>query len=550
MAIDISPRLKFLESAGLERMIRLDKSTFTIGRRGENDLRINDAYISRNHAEIVKNGEEYTLVDKESKTGTFVNGQRVKSATLKHLDRIQFGNSTYPQIIFLIGDDDLPSDVSIPSQTSMILESFAGKDLSNIKRLLESARMFSGTVNLSEILDFVLDTTLEITGAERAFLVLRDEQGDARFQRGRDREKKTVPEDQFQVTRTILDQVLAKGEKVILTNVHEGLDVPVSDSILNLALRVVICLPLKRFQIQDTFVAAPRQEIIGAIYLDSRTAAQTLSKISQEILDSLANDVGNVIENARLLKESREKERLELELSTAREIQSALLPKIQGSYGSFEACARNLPSRHISGDYYDLIQLSNDRYGFTIADVSGKGVSAAILCSVLQGVLFAEAQKSDSLSTCMENVNQYLVQRSGSSKFVTLFYGVIEPNGRLTFVNAGHNPPYLVRANGGIEEITAPGVILGAFDIAKFPENVVLLEPGDLLFLYTDGITEARNLEGQMLGEEEVRKFLLAHRTEPIDTLLEKVLKYVQNYAIGAPQSDDVSILMLRYSGS
>jgi sigma-B regulation protein RsbU (phosphoserine phosphatase) len=147
-------------------------------------------------------------------------------------------------------------------------------------------------------------------------------------------------------------------------------------------------------------------------------------------------------------------------------------------------------------------------------------------------------------------VNQYLVQRSGSSKFVTLFYGVIESNGRLTFVNAGHNPPYLIRAKGGLEEITAPGVILGAFDIAKFPENVVHLEPGDLLFLYTDGVTEARNAAGQMLGEEEIREFLLKHRTEPIDTLLENVLKFVQNYAIGAPQSDDVSILMLRFSGS
>lgn len=531
-------------------MIRLDKPTFSIGRRGENDLRINDAYISRNHAEIIKNGEEFTLVDKESKTGTFVNGQRINSVTLKHLDRIQFGNSSYPQIIFLIGED-LPFEASIPSQTSMILESFAGRDLTNIQRLLETARMFSGTVPLTDILDYVLDTAIDITGAERAFLVLKDDQGKPRFQKGRDKAKRTVAEEQFQVTHTILDQVLSTGNKAVLTNVQQGgAEMPVSDSILNLDLRVVICLPLKRFQIQDTFISAPKQEVIGAVYLDSRTAAQSLSKISQEILDSLASDVANVIENVRLLKQSREKEKLELELATAREIQAALLPKIQGSFGFFEACARNLPSRHISGDYYDLIQLSNNSYGFTIADVQGKGVSAAILCSVLQGVLFAEASKCNSLSTCMENVNHYLLQRSGVTKFVTLFYGAIEPNGRLTFVNAGHNPPYLIRANGELEEITAPGVILGAFDIAKFPENVVHLQPGDLLFLYTDGVTEARDSQGEMLGEEQLKKFLIANKNDSVDTLLEKTFKYVQNHSAGMPQSDDLSVLLLKFSGN
>lgn len=549
MATQASPRLKFLESAGLERMIRLDKTTFSIGRRGENDLRINDAYISRNHAEIVKNGDEFTIFDKDSKTGTFVNGERIKSVPLKHLDRIQFGNSTYPQLIFLLGED-LPFEASIPSQTSMILESFGGRDLSNIKRLLETARMFSGTVPLTDILDYVLDTAIEITGAERAFLVLKDDEGKPRFQKGRDKGKRTVAEEQFQITHTILDQVLATGNKAVLTNVQGGPEAPISDSILNLELRVVICLPLKRFQIVETFISAPKQEIIGAMYLDSKTAAQSLSKISQEILDSLANDVGNVIENVRLLKQSREKERLELELATAREIQSALLPKIHGSYGFFQAVARNLPSRHISGDYYDLIQLANNNYGFTIADVQGKGVPAAILCSVLQGVLFAEASKCESLSSCMENVNQYLLQRSGSAKFVTLFYGVIEPNGRLTFVNAGHNPPYLIRSNGELEEITAPGVILGAFDIAKFPENIVHLQPGDLLFLYTDGITEARNSAGEMLGEEQLKKFLLANKDAAVDVILENILKLVQTHSIGNPQTDDVSVLLLKFNGN
>jgi phosphoserine phosphatase RsbU/P len=550
IAEDTRPRLKVRESDFQERTILLDKSIFCIGRRGENDLRINEAHISRNHAEIIKEDDRFTLVDKESKTGTYVNGQRIRSLSLNHLDRIQFGTSAYPQIIFLNGEE-MEVEPVLKSQASVVLESFGRKDFSNMKRLLETARMFTGAVPLGEILDYVLDTSIEITNAERAFIVLKDEKGVARFQKGRNQQKQTVPEEQFRITRTILDNVIAGGKKVLLTDVTQESESRMSESIQDLDLRSIICLPLMRFEIHDSVLEPTLAwKVIGALYLDSRIVGESLSKISEHILDSLAADAGTVVENARLLKQAREKDRLELELATAREIQAALLPKIHGSYEFFEAAARNIPSRHISGDYYDLIKLSESSYAFTIADVTGKGVSAAILSSALQGMLYVEASKPGSLSTCIENVNLYLVQRSGSEKFVTLFYGVLNSDGRLNFVNGGHNPPYLIRANGELEELTSPGVILGAFDIAKYPENFVHLQQGDLLFLYTDGITEARDIKGEMLGEDRLKEFLMSQRNESLDSLLDKVVKKVQEHSSGIPQSDDVTVLLLKFIGN
>ena len=389
-----------------------------------------------------------------------------------------------------------------------------------------------------------------MTSAERSFLVLKDKEGQGRFQRGRDRSKQALPEEAFQISKTILKQVLESGERILLSDVRgsDSFDA-FSESILSLDLRTIVCLPLKRFEVLDSsMVSAPGKEVIGALYLDGKQATESFSKISQGILDSLAADATTVVENARLLKESHEKERLEMELATAHEIQSILLPKIKGSYGFFEACAKNLPSRHISGDYYDLIKLPNGNYGFIIADVSGKGVSAAILCSMVQGVLFAEALRHDSLSECMERVNKYLVQRTGSNKFITLFYGVFSPAGELRFVNAGHNPPYLVHPDGRCEELSSESVVLGAFDFAKYEEKSLYLQPGDLVCLYTDGVTEARNQDGELLGEEKLRKILTSNRKHPTEEIVDSIFHAVATHSSGIPQSDDVSVFALRYT--
>jgi len=264
----------------------------------------------------------------------------------------------------------------------------------------------------------------------------------------------------------------------------------------------------------------------------------------------LATDATAVIENARLLRESREKERLEMELATAKEIQATLLPRIMGSYGFFEACAQNIPSRHISGDCFELIKLPDGRYGPMIADVSGKGVSAAVLCSMVQGLLFAEAMKHPLPSDCLNSVNSYLVQRTGGNKFVTLFYGSLAPNGEFQYVNGGHNPPYLVHVDGIVEELFSGGLIVGAFPSAIYTHETIYLKPGDLLCLFTDGVTEARNTAGDFLGEDQFKELLVKFRHRPVDEIVDKIFRRIADYSAGTPQSDDISVLILRYGVS
>jgi serine phosphatase RsbU (regulator of sigma subunit) len=411
------------------------------------------------------------------------------------------------------------------------------------------ARLLSGTAQLNDVLDMVLDTAIEITRAERAFLVLKDESGEPKIDRGRDKKKESVPVDNLQISKTILQQVMDSGEKVLLADVQGPNKVAVSESMLNLELRTIICLPLRQFSILESGIGmGGDQKVIGALYLDGKRATEAFSKISQGILDSLANDATAVIENARLLRESREKERLEMELATAQQIQATLLPKIQGSYGFFEAQAQNIPSRHISGDCYDLVKLPDGRYAPMIADVSGKGVSAAVLCSMVQGLLMAEAMKNPVPSACLNQVNSYLVQRTAGNKFVTLFYGVIASNGEFQYVNGGHNPPYLVHLNGKIDELYSGGLIVGAFPFATYTHETVQLRHGDLIVLFTDGVTEARNVAGDMLGEEAFKELLLEVRTRPVNEIVDHIFRKIADFATGAPQADDISVLILRYT--
>jgi len=551
MALSASsvPKLKVIKSTGEERAIVIEKLKFTIGRSGENDLQTNDASVSRFHAEILKENGSYKLIDKQSKCGTFVNGQRIQMCMLKHQDRILLGNDT--QILFLTHDDVTHNSSPFVADSPSTFLSVAGNDLKNVSHLLEVARLLSGSASLRDVLDMVLDTAIEITRAERAFLVLKGPGGEPRVECGRNSNKESLGAETFQISNTILKQVMESGEKVLLSDVQGPNKVAVSESMLNLELRTIICLPLRQFSLTDSGIdILGAQRVIGVLYLDGKKATDTFSKISQGILDSLTTDATAVIENARLLRESREKERLEMELATAKEIQASLLPRIRGAYGFFEACAQNIPSRHISGDCYDLIKLPDGRYGPMIADVSGKGVSAAVLCSMVQGLLFAEAMKHAAPSDCMNSVNSYLVQRTSGNKFVTLFYGSLAPDGEFQYVNGGHNPPYLVHVDGQIEELFSGGLIVGAFPFATYKQETILLKPGDLLCLFTDGVTEARNLKGELLGEEQLKELLIKLRHRPADEIVDGIFRRIAEYSAGTPQSDDISVLILRYAVS
>jgi serine phosphatase RsbU (regulator of sigma subunit)/pSer/pThr/pTyr-binding forkhead associated (FHA) protein len=541
------PRLKLRDANGDERVVPLQKDDFKIGRLGENDLKINDPFVSRVHAQIFRSGDQFRVEDCQSKSGTFVNGERVQSQTLKHGDKIRLSHNEYPELIFLTGGEDQPDEPLLSSVqlTTFFEQPSSAKDLQHVSRFLERVRQFSAGVPLNEILDVVLDISLEITRAERGFIVLLDDAKRLKFQRGRNNQKQSLNESEFKVSSTVIKEVIDSGTKRIVGGSDQVLQ---ADSIVALDLRTVVCLPLRelqRFEGSGTFKT--KIDALGAIYLDSRKATAVLSSISEGLLESLANDASAVLMNAKLLRDAREKEKLEIELHTAREIQESLLPEINGTYGPFEASAQNTPSRKISGDYYDLIQLADGRTVFVIADVSGKGVSAAILTSLVQGVLFSEISVHTNLLESIENVNRFLVQRSNTGKFVSLFIGVLNTEGELTYVNAGHNPPFLVRSSGDCIELEARGMVLGVIEQVVLQERTIDLKSGDVLCLYTDGVTEAHAPGGELFGEERLRTTLITNRDLNADNILQSVMKTVTNFTADLPRSDDLTLFVVKY---
>jgi serine phosphatase RsbU (regulator of sigma subunit) len=241
--------------------------------------------------------------------------------------------------------------------------------------------------------------------------------------------------------------------------------------------------------------------------------------------------------------------RSEHELVIAGQIQQALLPAPQSKGTGFEVAAASSPCRAIGGDFLDYFDLSTGAFGFVLGDVSGKGPPAALLAARLQGMLAAYSSSTHSPSQTLMRVNAELVRRAVESRFATVLYGVLSCDGRLTYSNAGHNPPLIV-GRRGVRRLEQGGLIIGAFPEATFDEETVQLDPGDVLVVFSDGVTEAMNVDGADFGEQRLLSSIPDNRECSPTVLLERILTAVHEFSAGAEQSDDVTALVLRYTGS
>jgi sigma-B regulation protein RsbU (phosphoserine phosphatase) len=207
-----------------------------------------------------------------------------------------------------------------------------------------------------------------------------------------------------------------------------------------------------------------------------------------------------------------------------------------------------VPCRSIGGDFFDYVDLPGGEFGFAVGDVAGKGAPAALLTAVLQGVFASQASSGTGPALTLSRVNQALIRRSVESRFATAFYAVLTREGQLTYCNAGHNPPLLIRA-AGVEHLETGGLILGLFEHATFEEDTVSLSPGDILVTFSDGVTEALSASGEEYGEERLLECAMQFREKGVPDLLDGILASVRQFTAGAVQSDDVTALVLRYVG-
>jgi phosphoserine phosphatase RsbU/P len=255
----------------------------------------------------------------------------------------------------------------------------------------------------------------------------------------------------------------------------------------------------------------------------------------------------------RWLREHDQLVSLQHDLNISREIQQAILPKVFPPFPdepNFEIYASMVAANEVGGDFYDFFLIDKHRLGFVIGDVSGKGISAAIFMAVSRTLLRATGLKGDSVSECMLYVNNLLCKESVSSMFVTVFYGILNTQtGEVEYVNAGHNPPYLLSASGIIKVEMTEGLALGVLDDFIFESKKIQLKKGDKLLLYTDGVIEAFNLEEMAYGEGKFESFLSSNLNLPVETIIKESFADVTDFGGGAPQSDDITLLGLTFTG-
>ena len=534
-----APRLEVRDVLG-DRVITIERLPFSIGRRETNDLKLGGSEVSREHAEIVAEDGRYLLRDRESRYGTYVNGEAVTECELRPGDRVRLGRGGGADLLFLASDDERA--LTGRSTTG------ARDDLRQITALLEGFRALGSGRVLQEVLALVLDAAIEISGAERAFIMLSTAEGGLEFKLARGKEKQTLTDTTFAISQKIPDEVFRTGVAKVVADLLDGGFANVHMGTLALGIRNVVCVPLNFVQYVDTADARGEDRRIGVLYLDSREKGTLLSSATRSGLETLAAEASVAIENARLYREKLEKAKMEQEMRIAAEIQQALLPKPRASMGFVEAAAASLPCRSIGGDYFDYLDEPGMKFGFTLGDVAGKGPPAALMSALMQGMFASQAQYADGPASAVTHMNKALCRRGIESRFVTLMFGIVSTDGQLVYCNAGHNPPMVV-GRSGVRRLEAGGPVIGLLELAPYEQETVQLEPGDTVVVFSDGVSEALNTAGDEFGDARLQAAITASSDLAPQACVDRVLGAVRGFARGAVQSDDITVMVIRYLG-
>ncbi|MBA3297327.1 MAG: SpoIIE family protein phosphatase [Acidobacteria bacterium] len=535
-------RLEVTDALG-RRVVPIVSSPFEIGRRETNDLRLAGSEVSRDHANIQNEQDKFVLRDRNSRYGTFVNGEQITERALAHGDRVRLGRTGGAEMVFLI--ESAADSTAVEKSTTTAIG-----DLRQITALLEGLRALGSGRVLDDVLALVLNSAIDVSGAERGFIMLAAATGELEFKMARGRGRVTLSGGSFATSRKIPEEVFRTGEPRLVADLLDGDLANVHMGTVALGIRNVLCVPLKLVRYVDKVEAGDQDRRIGVLYLDSREKGMLMSSSTRTALETFATEAAVAIENAHLYRETMEKAKLEQEMRIAAEIQQALLPKMARDAAYFTAAAASLPCRSIGGDFYDYVDLPEGALGFVLGDVAGKGPPAALLSAMMQGMFAAQAARSEPPSLTISRVNLALYRRGIESRFVTLMYGALEPGGQLTYCNAGHNPPLVISAAGdNVRRLECGGPIVGLFEGAAYEEETVTLAPGDWLIVFSDGVSEALSADGEEYGDERIVSCVQQNASATPQQLLEALFADVDAFARGAAQSDDITAMVLRYRG-
>ncbi len=529
-----------------QRSIVMNRTPFSVGRKVDKDLVIPDPRVSRDHALIVAENGDFFVVDQGSKHGTYVNGERVQRQKLQRNDRVEFGVRDVAYVIFSPQHATSNTAREFLSQISGIQISTETTDLEKLTLFLEAARKLNTVGVLDEILVTMVDTTLKLIRAERGYVFLKDEEGNLRLAAGRNSKGEALLDDKT-ISHSILDEALKSNSEFLFTDTSQSLDLAVRQSIVAYDLRTVICMPLRKPQVQTTrdanspLVSSSAVEVTGALYLDSRFASRDISSVSHDILRVIATEAASLIENARLVQAEEASRRYQQELAIAASIQQRLMAVTIPEVPFAKMRGRNLSCKEIGGDFFDVVN-TEDGLAVVLADVSGKGVSAALLASTLQGMVYSHLSARMPLTEIMAAVNRFFTQKHLGEKYATVIITKIRKDGKLEYVNCGHVPPLLVSGN----QVTRPqhgNLPVGLLADATYESDHVQLRPGDRFILVTDGVTEAENASGEFYDNERLEQVAAVSPT------LEDIFSSVSIFCEGNPLGDDCTVVELLYTG-
>ena len=539
----VFPALVFVQGSEQKNII-LNRTPFTVGRKVDKDLVIADPRVSRDHAQIMQEGQEFFIEDLSSKHGTFVNGERIQRQKLERGDRMEFGARDSAYVLFNPAHATSNTAREFLSQISVI----GGikpetTELETLRLFLEAARKLNTAGVLDEILITMLDVTLELTKAERAFVFLKDEDGKLSLKAGRNSKKEPLLDDKT-ISHSILEESMRSNSEFLLTDTSQSLDLSGRQSIVAYDLRTVVCIPLRKLQLQQTRDAqtpAPgiNAQAMGVLYVDSRFASRDISDISRDILHAIATEAASLIENARLVQAEEEARRYQQELSIAASMQQRLMQVKIPEVPFARLRGRNLSCKEIGGDFFDAVN-TKEGLAVVLADVSGKGVSAALLASTLQGMIYSHLSAGMPLLDVVAAVNRFFTDKLVGEKYATVLLVRLRRDGELEYVNCGHVPPLLV-CGGEVIRPTHGNVPVGLLGDATFESSTCQMKSGDRFILVTDGVTEAENAMGDFF--EDFRLEAAASKSPT----LEGIFSAVTEFCAGNPLSDDCTVVELCY---
>lgn len=563
---------------GARSQHNFEGETLRIGRSSRNDLILQDENASRLHAEVARCPGGHLLVDLRSKNGTFLNDRKIdEPVPLRHGDQVRIGATllvfnatsarpvTFTDLPLRAGSETtfLPAsevprpatDVALAAETPPELAWTPTADqaaTSRFGRAPETQAVPPHSISqiilatnaellfhrpLDEILEKVMDLAYRAVCYERGLLMLLK---DGEFVVEVRRVAEAPSGETMRVSGTILEHVRRTHESILTADALVDERFVTSESIGIQQVRSLMCVPL-----------LGTSEMIGAIYVDSREQAGLFTERDLRILAFLANLAAVKIENARLFQEAVEHRRRDEELREAARIQTHLLPASTPQIPGYSLDGSTFPCHEVGGDYYDYAELPDGRFGIALADVAGKGLPAALLMCGFQAGLRALCDLQLPLEETMDRLNRLLCRYVPENRYITFFYGILDvASHSLTYVNAGQTPPLVVRDGTAIERLELSGLPLGSFCDLRFRADRIVLEPGDLLVCYSDGVTEALDPSGQMFGEERLVAGLREGRDGKPSDILARVLAAVDRHGEGAPHQDDITLVILKREGA